>query len=313
MFFWRKKSEYRENQAFIFQINNLKLKEQVERQINILSKVGILEVMLDGKTLGITGIDNKKYNVPTVDEIYQRLETKKNLVEKKIQQGFNKVLIVPFACSIELLAKKYEETIVNHYKSDSLLATKNKDTDPDERLSLDLTHPLNTWDECKFGDVKNNLVYFPERYDRLYHQGKTKTELLADPVNAWQIFLVENMPNIPSPGNGEKIGHRKQIETDKSPRKYLEMLHTDKDYKGEEGLTPEVDLIYAITCLEEKNQITNDWQGKGNVAYELGTFLVSSDGIPWLGWNRDFNRADLWKFNIENKDVHTGARVGIRV
>lgn len=313
MFSWRKKSLNKDSDAFALQINVLKIKEQLEKQVAILQKLGILKILEDGKTFGILGIDNKEYPLPTLEYILQKLKNKKEFLKKKMDQGFTKIILVPFACSLEIIIKKYEETIIAHHNSGTLLATKEKINDKDEKLELNLNHPINIWNECKNGDKKNNFVYFPEKYEKENHQGKTKTELLLDSQNAWQIFLVENMPNIPSADRGKKINHRKQIEANKTPSEYLEMLHADKTYQGEEGLTPEADLIYAITYLEETNQIINDWQGKGNVSYELGAFLISSLGVPWLGWNRDFNRADLWKSNILNKDAHTGIRVGVRI
>ena len=69
----------------------------------------------------------------------------------------------------------------------------------------------------------------------------------------------------------------------------------------------------AAISLEETNQVINDWQGKGNISYDLGAFLFSSESVPWLSWDRDFHRADLWKLGIKNSDPHTGTRVGIRI
>ena len=304
MFFWGKKSKG---------LSELKIKEQLDKQVEILRKVGILEVLSDEKSLNIIGIDNKKYSVPTLEEVLQRLENKKELVEKKINQGFTKIILVPFACSLEKIIKKYEETIITHYNNGHLLATKEKISDKDEALGLDLNHPINVWNECKNGDIENNFVYFPKTYDKINHQGKNKMELLLDSKNAWQIFLIEDLPNIPAVGKSKKISHRKQIETNKTPTEYLEILHNNKTYQGEEGLTPEADLIYAITYLEETNQVINDWQGKGNISCELGAFLIPSNSVSWLSWDRDFNRADLWKLNIGTRDPHTGARFGIRI
>ena len=211
------------------------------------------------------------------------------------------------------IIKKYEETLVKHNNAGILLATKGDISDKDEKLELSIDNPLNVWNEYKDADVKNSFVYLPEIYDKENHKGRTKTEILMDSNNSWQIFLIEDMPNIPVDGNGEKIKHRKQIETNKTPIEYLKMLHSDESYKGEEGFTPEAELIYAMTYLEEKNQVINDWQGKGNLAYDLGVFFVPSASLPWFGWNRDFKRADLWKFDITNKDLHVGARVGVRI
>ena len=251
--------------------------------------------------------------MPTLGEVVFRLENKKELAGRKIKQGFTKIIIVPFACPLEKIIKRYEETLKIHHAAGKLLATKEKKSDADLPLELNPDHPTNVWSECRDGDVKNNFIYFPKKYDKINHQGKNKLELLSDTKNAWQIFLVEDMPNIPLSGKGKTISHRRQIEAGKTPKEYLEMLQTNKTYQGEEGLTPEADLIYAITHLEETNQVVNDWQGKGNASYELGAFLFFSDSIPCFSWDRDFNRLDLWKFISSNTDSRTGARVGIRI
>jgi len=314
MFLSGEKSKEKDDLAFIGEMNSLKVKEQLEKQIIILQKIGILETLKSGKTLGIAGIDDKEYRVPTLEDILKRSVEKKELLRKKIKQGFTKILLVPFACSLEKIIEKYEEALMAHHNTGQLLATKEKIEEKDEPLELDTTHPINIWNELRDGDIKNSFVYFPTTYNKDNHQGKTKVELLfIDDKNAWQIYLMEDMPNIPSSNNGKKIGHRRQIEAGESPVAYLAMLQKNKDYQGEDGFTPEADLIYALFCLEETNQIVNDWQGKGNISCELGAFLVPSNGISWLSWDRDFKRADLWKLGIENRDPHMGPRVGIRI
>jgi hypothetical protein len=314
MFLFGEKSKEKDNLAFIAELNSLKIKEQLEKQIVILQKTEILRTLKNGKTLGIFGVDNKEYRMPTLEEILKRLDEKKELVRKKVKQGFTKVLLVPFACPLGEIIEKYQQALLAHYNNRLLFATKEKTEEKDEPLELDSAYPINIWKECKDGDVKNNFAYFPTKYDKDGHQGKTKLELLfIDPKNAWQVLLVEDMPNIPNPENSKKVGHRRQIEAGKTPIEYLEMLQKDKDYRGEDGLTPEAELVYALIYLEETNQVINDWQGKGNISCQIGAFLVPSNGISWLGWNRDFKRADFWKMEVENRDSHIGPRVGISI
>ncbi len=314
MFGWGPKSKEKNEAIFVTGVNSLKIKEQLATQVEILRKVGLLEVLTDGKTLGIWGVDNKEYKVPTFEEILRSMVSKKDLINKKTEQGFTKILLVPFGCPIEKIINKYTEALVAHHNTGQLLATKEKPDEEDEVLELDTSHPINIWSECKDGDIKNSFVYFPKTLQKDEHQGKTKIELLfIDPKNAWQIFLIEDMPNIPSANQGKKIGHRKQFEVGKTPIEYLETLQKDKSYQGEEGLTPEADLIYSLFWLEEKNQVMNDWQGKGNISCGLGAFLVPSNGVPWLSWDRDFKRADLWKLSVESVDPHIGPRTGVRI
>jgi len=78
---------------------------------------------------------------------------------------------------------------------------------------------------------------------------------------------IETLPNIPRAGKGKELKGRKQLEAGLSPRKYLETLRTDPQYKNESGMTPEDQITYAMLYLEQTNQVVDDWQGKGSLSY----------------------------------------------
>src|SRR6185503_8559176 len=120
------------------------------------------QLLSDGKSLGIIGIDNKEYPMPALPDIMKRLEDRKELAERKMKEGFTKIILVPFACPLEVIIKKYEEALVRHSDGYGLLATKSAAGDRDEKLALDPANPINIWNEYKDGDVKNNFIYFPQ-------------------------------------------------------------------------------------------------------------------------------------------------------
>ena len=292
----------------------LKIKEQWGSQVKILSKLGILETFPDSKQLGIRGIDGKEYPVPRPEEIQARLEANREMVLAKMEQGFTKIVMVPFGYPLDSLSDKYKKTILRHHKEGKLLATKEKPTDPDEPLALDENEPLWRWEEgYSHADTEDKLVYSPTEFSRS-HAGKTKKELLvSDSSNAWQILLLEDMPNIPREGKGQEIGGRHQLETNKSSTEYLRLLQTKSEYKGESGLIPEADLMYAITHLEETNQVTNDYSGKGSLSFQIGAYFPSSGLVPYSSWYRDIRQANLDRLNPSYRNSHYGVRVGVRV
>ena len=295
-------------------IETLKIKEQWGSQIKILSKLGILEIFPDSKNLGIRGIDGKEYPVPKPEEILKQLEAKKEMILEKMEQGFIKLIIEPFAYSFDALSEKYKKAIVQHHKDGKLLATKENPTDPDEKLELDTNQPLWRWEDgyskC---DTEDKIVYFPKEFSK-NHGGKTKKELLAsDSSNAWRIWLVEDMPNIPREGKGKEVGKRHQLEANKSPTEYLKLLQTKSEYKNESGLTPEADIMYALTNLEETNQVTNDYQGKGLLSYQIGAYFPSSGYVPYSYWNRAARRAYLYRSGPTDRHEYYGVRAGGRV
>ena len=213
---------------------------------------------------------------------------------------------------------KYQQTILKHHKAGKLLATKEKPTDPDEPLELDETQPVWKWDGYDNADVEGKIVYYPKEFSQ-NHQGKTKKELLKE-QGGWNIILIEDLPNIPREGKGKTIGSpstslgaRKQFEANKTPVEYLKTIQTAKQYQNEQGMTPEDQITYAITHLEETNQVIDDYSGKGSVSYQLGAYFATSGDVPDAFWHRDGRLALLGRFVAGYSYSFDGARSVVRV
>ncbi|MDP1722662.1 MAG: hypothetical protein Q8L37_05625, partial [Candidatus Gottesmanbacteria bacterium] len=284
----------------------LDLKRQYESERRVLEGAGILEQLPSGEQ-GIRGIDGKAYPVPSYQEVRDLIREKRDILKKKAEQGFTKLLIVPFGMKLDDLIEKYKAVILKHYadmpdpqdpskripdpRKTKLFAAKEKDTDPDEPLDLDTTAPVWVWDAYRGADESGKLVYDPKEFSQ-NHGGKTKAEILAAaPLGeardkqgksspAWRILVIEADPNIPRSGQGKTVGGRARLEANKTPNEYLEAigngsakLTTGNQYQGESGLTPEEWLMQAIATLEEKNQVIDDYQGKGSVAYNTGAYF----------------------------------------
>jgi hypothetical protein len=288
----------------------LKLPEQYASQKDILERTGILEKLSSGEP-GIRGIDNKEYVMPKYEDILQRIEAKGEILKTKIEQGFTKLLIVPFGMKLDDLIEKYSQVILEHHKAGTLLATKEKPTDPDEALELDENQPAWKWDGYNNADIEGKLVYFPKEFSQ-NHQGKTKEELIKE-QGGWNILLIEDLPNIPRAGKGKIIQNRKQLEANKTPNEYLQTLQTDKQYQNESGMTPEDQVSYAITHLEQTNQVIDDYSGKGSASYQLGAYFAASGGVPHACWNRGFRQAFLGRPDPGNRYSGLGARGAVRV
>ena len=227
----------------------------------------------------------------------------------KIEQGFTKLLLVPFGMSLDTLAEKYKETILKHHSQGKLLATKKEPTDPDEPLELDTSQPLWIWDEYKNADQSGTLVYNPKEFSK-NHGGKTKTELLG--TQAWRVLLIEDLPNIPRQGKGKTIVTRPQLEANMTPRQYLEKLGLDS-YKDEVGMTPEDQLTYAILHLETTNQVIDDYQGNGSVSYQIGAYFPASERVPGAYWDRAYRQAYLAGNGADARGEGVGVRSAVRV
>jgi hypothetical protein len=292
----------------------LDLKHQYESDRQILEGAGILEQLPSGES-GITGIDGKPYPMPSYQDVRHLIRDKREVLAEKADREFMKLLIVPFGMKLDDLVEKYKKLLIKHHTEGKLFATKEKDADPDEPLDLDTNEPVYRWSEYQGADVNGKLVYDPKEFSE-NHGGKTKTEILAIAQGksspAWRILMVEADPNIPRSGKGKPAHGRPRIEAGKTPNEYLEVIGKG-EYQNESGMTPEDWLIQAIAMLEEKNQVIDDWQGKGSIAYNTGAYFPVAGRVPGAYWGRPDRQARLSRYDPTRRVEVIGARSAVRV
>jgi hypothetical protein len=295
----------------------LDIDAQYNQRYESLKSAGILED-LSNKDKGIIGIDRKEYPIPTLDQVKAMIAEKEAVLAPKIEQGFTKIILVPFAMPLDTQIDRYKETILKHHRQGTLLATNG------DKLDLDKNNPVWVWDKYKSADINGNLVYYPEQLNQANHNGKTKQEIINSElsINGWQIKLIEDLPDLPAsapPGGttagkpAETINGRKQLEAGQSPKEYLNKMKTDPEYRDEQGLTPEDYIAYAITHLEEKNQAIDDWKGQGKACYMTGAYFPSSDYVPYGCWGRGGLRADLGGYGPGGRSSDVGVRAEVSV
>jgi hypothetical protein len=310
----------------------LKIREQYETQKQIYEKIGLLEKR-EGM-LGMEGIDGKWYGFLTLEEVNRRFREKKEMLDIKTDQGFTKLLIVPFGMSLAKFTETMEKTLRNHYaempdpanigtmipdpEKTRLFATKKEATDPDEPLALDKVDPLWVWDKYLDADTKGTLVYFPVVFDAdaKIHQGKTKQKLLEDPGQGFQILLIEESPNIPAKNTNEVIGTkqpRKRLEAGDTPKSYLETLQTQPEYSHEEGLTPEAWMTQFLLHLEETDQVIDDWEGNGKLNFNLGGWFPAVYRVARGRWARGGARASLGGDYSKDRNSSDGSRSAVMI
>lgn len=308
----------------------LNLMSQYESERNVLEASHILETLPGGER-GIKGIDGKPYPMPTYQEVRNLIREKKAVFEKKADQGFGKLLIVPFGMKLDDLITKYRQLLLAHYadmpdpadpakritdpRRTKLFATKENDTDPDVPLDLDTNQPVWAWDKYNGADMDGTLVYDPKEF-RENHGGKTKTDILKETQGkispAWRIIFVESNPVIPRATKGKEVGGRRQLEANQTPNDYLAKIGRGA-YEHESGTTPEEWLMEAISILEEKNQAIDDWQGLGSIAYLTGAYFPASDLVPGARWSRGVRQASLNRLDPRGSGESVGARSVVRV
>ncbi|MBI5728721.1 MAG: hypothetical protein HY983_00540 [Candidatus Magasanikbacteria bacterium] len=312
----------------------LRVREQYESQKTIMARLKILEPLADGR-LGIKGIDGAEFPLPSYQEVSRRMVEKKEVLGTKVDQGFVKLLLVPFGMPLDKLVTIYRAALQKHFDESKLFYTKKDPYNAEEPLEpiteLNTEGPLWVWNKYNGADADGSLVYYPQKFSATNHGAKTKTELLAGGQPGFTTRLLEDMPNIPRQGQGKTVGssghERAQLDTAgtsikgyieqgqtiPNPHEYLKALQTEKQYQHEQGMTPEEQIMYALTHLEETNQVIDDYHGKGSISYQLGAYFPSSEDVPFAYWGRDDRRASLSWFDPGGRVGVCGARSAVGV
>jgi hypothetical protein len=262
-----------------------RLCEQYDFQVTLLASLDLLEEH-DGH-LGITGIDHHFHPLPSFEAIRSRLQSP--TLRHKIAQGFDQLLLVPFALPLERLIEAWKRDLL---RNEQLLA-------PHGGLSRE--HPL--W--MSDGYSQEDVVYFPQRF-ATDHGGRTKAQLLdSDPEAAWQVLLTEGaLTDIPRAGQGHTIAGRRQIEAGRTPHQYL------ADFpKDEVGWTPETYIAAFCTGLEQTGSVLD----AKTASYLTALYVPDTSYVPFAYWHPR-GRAAL--FGRGHPDFHyprNGARAAVPV
>lgn len=266
----------------------LKLKEQYARQKEILEKNGLLETR-DGVLgiEGIEGIDKKKtfYPLPAFKDILKELRKDKEGFAKKFGQGISEMRIEPFALPVMKKLDAYGNALKRHFREGKLLAGVTKDLP-----FSDKTKPLedmHVWEKYRDADVNGSMVYDPETLAKTNHRGKTKKNILSQPMTfpGFKVFFVEEETTIPrNNAGGAPQNGRSRIEADHSSDEYLHLLKTGaypsepapdvNPYEKESPLSIDDWLIHALTVLEKKNEVIDDYgNGQDSACLCPGSFF----------------------------------------
>jgi len=314
-----KKEELPEHLQEIERLYNLR--EQYISQVSLLEQVGIL------KEGAILGIDGKTYPIPTLEQIAMRLFEHRGELSTKHDQGFTKLLLVPFGMSLDALTDTLKQFLLKYKESHS-------------SFDLDTEDPLYIWSAYQGADMGDfpELVYYPQSFDPKDHQGKTKMEILKkqednqDSFSGWTVHLFQpSHPSNPhSPGialiprkdKGTLQGNlipRPPLEANKTPIEYLSIFQNAQDdenspYHGESGMTPEDWITAFMIHLSETGKPPDNFtNNKESISYLTGAFFPFSVLVPNAYWDCGGRRACLDGDELRLLVWDTGARSSVIV
>jgi len=296
------------------------LREQYTDQVELLECVGILD---EG---AITGIDGNRYPLPTLEQIAQRVYEQREILETKHDQGFTKLLLIPFGMSLDVLISTFRKFLLD-YKEDH------------ENFDLNRKDPFTT-SSANYQIVDRGgypkIVYFPKSFDPKNHQGKNKFEILKDQAAGpssfpgWTIHLFQpsdsahpdspGFASIPKMGKGNVRGKknpRPDLEAGTSAAEslfFLQKVFQDpvSPYFHESGMTPEDWILMFMTHLQETGEPSDDCvDDLENRTYLIGSFFSSFFLVPCASWHRDRQQVSLNKYNPYEPNSIMGVRSSV--
>jgi len=280
-------------------ITQFPVESEYGRCVRALNQSGILSPLSRSESLGVIGIDGKEYPVPTQQGVVKLFDHNRELVARKVPQGFDRLELTPMAMPIPLLIDRMNTVILIHAAEGKIYQTRPSPSDLLIPVRVNPEKQVWIWETLRQALDSDELVYFPREYSS-NHQGQTKQEVLNDEricaVPGWSVGLVESLPIMPQPGQGKTFAGRKQLEIGCSPRDYLRTLQT-QFYQGETGKTLEDFITNFLTHLAATNEISND-RLDNNASWLLGQYVkyvdhLKSDLVPTGWWHRDFGRLRL--------------------
>lgn len=288
------------------------LTEQYEKETQSLRDRGLLETNAEGVEF-IRGIDGLEYPLPSLETIVTRLLEQKETLDIKAEQGFTKLILVPFATKLDRQIDSLGKFLISFKK-------KHPDFDLNEK------EPVWNWDEYNGADSNGKLVYCVKEFskDQAKHQGLTKKQIIeaqrtaADPLAGWRIELLQSdrktrgIRGIPRAGEGRVDGKthpRPEIEAGQSSDEYLA-----SQLSGESGMTPEDWISAFIYHLQETGKPLDDYQnGEDSLAFLTGAWFKNSGVVPDAYWFADDRQVSL-NMNVPwNSVSNYGSRSLVRV
>ncbi len=280
------------------------LEKEYTRVITTLSRTGILTLLPRSENLGVIGIDGKEYPVPTQEQLQKVFTRNKELVDRKMRQGFNRLELTPMAMPLPRLFDLMKAGILKHAAEGKIYQTRRSASDPLMPVRVNTEKQVWVWETLRQAIDTDELVYFPQEYST-NHRGQTKLEVVNNgricAIPGWSAGLVESLPIMPGQGQGRTVGGRRQLEIGYSPREYLQTLQMEA-YQGETGKTLEDFITKFLTCLETTNEVSND-VSDDNALWCLGQYMKIpyAEVVPAGRWHRPIGRARLDMHRTGNK------------
>src|SRR4030042_5850860 len=211
------------------------------RCVTVLSRTGILTLLPKSESIGVIGMDEREYPVPTQEQVVELFAHNIELVGRKVPQGFDRLELTPMAMPTPLFIDRMKAAILKRAAERKIYQTRCSPSDPLIPVCVNTEKHVWIWDTLRQSLDTDELVYFPQEYSS-NHRGQTKLEVINNgricAFPGWSVGLVESLPIMPEQGQGKTLAGRRQLEIGSSPNEYLQILQLEA-YQGETEKTLE--------------------------------------------------------------------------
>lgn len=302
-------------------------REQYDQQVDLLKRFGFAQTKTehsqygeDYEVLYIKGIDNQKYPLPSYNEIMAHIAEKNDLMRMKEGQGFNRLVLVPFAMGLDRLIEGVKKYLLEYQTRES------------RTFDVDVDQPIlyNTRKDWTKVDREGKLLYDPLTSKKGGNQGKSKKNILKEDDkndvwnHGWRILLLQGDSGTkgikPAFGYVDKIeqGDVETPDTNKSPEQYLEWLiqatkNRASSQFGESGMTMEEWLLAFIVHLESTGQPLDDADNGSPTPILTGTCYAESERLFFAYFSRDLKAIRLAERSTGYALEADGHRTAVRI
>jgi hypothetical protein len=285
-------------------IQTFPVEKEYTRCVDALTLSGILTHLPKSESMGVIGIDGKEYPVPTLEQVEELFTHNREIVSRKVPQGFDRLELIPLAMPAPLLIDLLKTALLQHAAEGAVYQNRHSPTDPFVPVRINAEKQVWVWETLRLALDTDELVYFLQEYSS-NQQGLTKLEVIQNgrfcAVPGWSVGLVESLAFIPGPGEGLIAGGRKQLEIGLSPREYLQSMREDA-YAGESGRTLEDFLTEFLIHLATTSEVSRDIDDQ-NALWCLAQYMVLpyAEVVPTGRWIRSLGRLRLDTHRTGNK------------
>lgn len=310
----RKPPQEQPPQQLLEQWIQAELEPQYEQAAVALNTAGVLEILPHSTELGVIGIDENEYPLPTKDTIITEVRQHPDIYLEKLKAGYGRILPAPtWAVPVDALARILSQRILAHHNEKKLFThDAQKGSVP---LALDTRQPVWTWDGWESDNLNETMVYYPQQFNQQQHGGKTKRELLIQSHKTafpgWNMLFLPKIISIPQQWKDDK--RTNNLKVGKSANEYLNALRTQKAYQHESGMTLEDWMTLFFVELETTNHVIDDYAGTGKACWLLGAYHPGSGCVGFAFWYQYARQAYLFRDDPSSQRGYAGLRPAVRM